>query len=159
MFAEPSNEQISGMSTPSCGLVAKSTDSVERLGFIAVRYRAWMGEALALPFARDGRTPEIEMLRLLCGSFDMIEHLAEDFLIEREDSVPTRAGDLASSVMEQAVRMKRLVLQFGAAMGDRTVPSVEDLDLLCRACEAHGARLDEVLRRLAPQSSSQRFSA
>ncbi|MEK8034205.1 hypothetical protein AACH06_25545 [Ideonella sp. DXS29W] len=49
--------------------------------------------------------------------------------------------------------MKRLLLQFGTAMGERLVPSLGDLELLCQACEAKGARLDDVLSSMGrPQA-------
>ena len=121
---------------PSCGLVAQPTDSIDRLGFIAIRYRAWMGEALAQPGAA-GHPPSVEVLRALCGSFDMIEHLAEDFLMEQGSRTAAADAGLAKSVIDQAARMKRLLHAFGDAMRHRLVPSMEDLDMLCLACQSH----------------------
>ncbi len=121
---------------PSCGLVAQPTDSIDRLGFIAIRYRAWMGEALAQPGAA-GHPPSVEVLRALSGSFDMIEHLSEDFLIESGERSADSVKWLASSVKDQAERMKRLLFAFGEAMRHRLVPSMEDLEMLCLACQSH----------------------
>jgi hypothetical protein len=121
---------------PSCGLVAQPTDSIDRLGFIAIRYRAWMGEALAQPGAA-GNPVSVGVLRALSGSFDMIEHLAEDFLIESGERSADSVKWLASSVKDQAERMKRLLLAFGEAMRHRLVPSMEDLEVLCLACQTH----------------------
>ena len=121
---------------PSCGLVALPADSIDRLGFIAIRYRAWMGEALAQPGAA-GHPPSIEVSRALSGSFDMIEHLAEDFLVQSGERSAGSVKWLASSVRDQAERMKRLLLAFGEVMQHRLVPSVEDLEMLCLACQSH----------------------
>jgi len=121
---------------PSCGLVAQPTDSIDRLGFIAIRYRAWMGEALAQPGA-VGHPPSVEILKALSGSFDMIEHLAEDFLVESGERPADAVKWLASSVKDQAERMKRLLLAFGDAMRHCLVPSLEDLEMLCLVCQSH----------------------
>lgn len=126
----------------TCGLTARTTDSIDRLGFIAIRYRAWIGEALAFPFI-FGRQTDARMLKVIHGCFDFIEHIAEDFLVDNGASWSSdaRVRALASSLMDEAARMKRLLLAHQHDLGDRLVPSIDDLDLLSLACRAHGGDL------------------
>ncbi|MBY0365106.1 MAG: hypothetical protein K2X12_02605 [Burkholderiaceae bacterium] len=122
----------------SCGLVAKPTDSIERLGFIAIRYRAWIGEALAFPFITHGQ-PSRQRLQTLHGTFDVIEHLAQDFLEGPEDD-PARTRGIASYLMDSAAGMKRMLGMYGAELADLLVPTVSDLQQLYSVCEALGGR-------------------
>ncbi len=137
---DPSAELPAAPARGSCGLVASPSDSIERLGFIAIRYRAWMGEALADPLTLrgPGNPPTNQVLRALCGSFDMIEHMAQDFLVDSGPRSAAAEKSLANSVQDQAERMKGMLTVFGAALDKSllTVPSMGDLELLCLACAA-----------------------
>lgn len=123
----------------SCGLVAQANDSIDRLGFIALRYRAWIGEALAHPFALLGARPDGKMLLTLHGTFDVIEHLAADFLYGSADE-PQRTLELAGKLMDSAAEMRRILIQHREAVGDRLVPSIADLEQLWLVCKSRGGR-------------------
>lgn len=129
---------LNGALSLSCGLVAQPEDSIERLGFIAIRYRALIGEALALPFISDGQ-PNRLRLKTLHGTFDVIEHMAQDFLADPVDEL-VRTSALASVLMDAATGMKRLLVTHGDDLANLLVPSVGDLQQLYTACQALGGQ-------------------
>lgn len=117
----------------SCGHLAAPGDSIEKLAFLALRYRALIGEAIAFPFIGE-ECADSHVVKMVHGCLDCLEHVAADLYF-----AGSPAG-MASALIDDIYVMKKSLARDRSLLGDRLVPSVEDLRLLYVALWSLGGR-------------------
>lgn len=121
----------------SCGLVANPNDDIERITLIAIRYMAWIGEALSmqLTFGHNPQSPR-NPYTVFTAYFDRIEHIIQDALEDNFD-VSKRAGFLMDNIT-----IMKLTLDENSDALDKfchaNLPTISDLKALYSACQNLG---------------------